>query len=395
MTVQTDQYLIAKRRLIVRDAVTFFTLILITAVLFAITLFLFRSFAAHRQDLAQRWSERGRAGISAGHPDQAIVALRTALAYAPDDRSYELLLAQALGDAGHLEESYNYFLGLWDAEPGNGFINLRLARLAAKKNDTHATINYYRAAIDGTWEGDGTIRRREVRIEMARYLIAHGDNGNARAELLIAEGNNPSDFDFALVVAELLHKAGAPGDALNVYRKVLAKQPDNAAALADAGRLEYDTGNYGEAYSLLKRAGREGGDVGPEVEAMEAAAKRIVALTPSKDLPNVERVGRILKDREIAKTRLDKCNAQLSAANGLPSALQTLELRWTGKEGTIGRAALLKDPVEQDAAVMLIFDTETQTSQTCEAPTSDDALLLLLARSPQTVSQMSSQKMER
>jgi hypothetical protein len=59
-----------------RDAVTFLGLTLVTAVLFAVTLFLFRSFAAHRAELAQRWSERGRIAISQGKPDQAIVALR-------------------------------------------------------------------------------------------------------------------------------------------------------------------------------------------------------------------------------------------------------------------------------------------------------------------------------
>ncbi len=91
--------------------------------------------------------------MSSGHPDQAIVALRTALSYAPGERPYELLLAQALGDAGLTEESYNYFLGLWETQPGDGFINLRLARLAATKKDMQAAINYYRGAIYGTWEG--------------------------------------------------------------------------------------------------------------------------------------------------------------------------------------------------------------------------------------------------
>ena len=133
MTLETDTESSVKRRLILRDALTFLSLTLITAVLFAITLFLFRSFASHREELAQRWSARGQEAMSSGHPDQAIVALRTALSYAPGERSYELLLAQALGDAGHTEESYNYFLGLWETQPGDGFTNLRLARLAVRR----------------------------------------------------------------------------------------------------------------------------------------------------------------------------------------------------------------------------------------------------------------------
>src|SRR5260370_17132432 len=96
MTLETENDWSVKRRLILRDALTFLSLTLITAVLVAVTLFLFHSFAVHRQDLAQRWAARGQVAIASGHPDQAIVALRTALSYAPRDRSYELLLAPAL-----------------------------------------------------------------------------------------------------------------------------------------------------------------------------------------------------------------------------------------------------------------------------------------------------------
>src|SRR5271156_3739899 len=243
MTLAIDNERDIKRRLILHDAVTFLSLTLITAVLFAITLFLFRSFASHREELAQRWSERGRAALSSGHPDQAIVALRTALSYSPGNRTYELLLAQALGDAGHLDESYNYFLGLWDTQPGDGFINLRLARLAAVKKDMQSAVNYYRGAIYGTWEGDGVVRRREVRLELSRYLIAHHDLSSARTELLVAGGNAPDDMGLALTVAPLLEQAGAPADALNYYRKVLTREPRNRTALEGAGRLEYGLGN--------------------------------------------------------------------------------------------------------------------------------------------------------
>lgn len=122
---------VARRRLILRDSLTFLSLTLFTLALFTVTLFLFRSFAAHRIDLGQRWSDRGRTALAKGQSEQAIAALRTALSYSPGERSYELLLAQALAAAGHTEEAYNYFSGLWDSAPGDGFINLQLARLAA------------------------------------------------------------------------------------------------------------------------------------------------------------------------------------------------------------------------------------------------------------------------
>jgi tetratricopeptide (TPR) repeat protein len=365
-----------------RDAVTFLGLTLLTAVLFAVTLFLFRSFAAHRAELAQRWSERGRIAINQGKPDQAIVALRTALSYAPDERSYELLLAQALGDAGHLDEAYNYFLGLRETEPGDGFINLRMARLATQKRDTQAAVNYYRAAIYGTWEGDGTVRRREVRLELARYLIAHHDNNNARSELLITGGNNPNDVGVELMLADLLQQANDPQDALNYYQKVLAQEPKNETALVAAGRMEYEGGNFEEAHRLLEEAVKERGDAPADIATMLENSARIVRLSPAAKLPVGERVGRLLRARDLARKRFDACNARLSTASGLAAPLQSLGARWTSGDASLSRAALLTDQASQEATIQLVFDTEVQTNQICGAPSGDDALLLLLARSP-------------
>ncbi|MEO6807257.1 MAG: tetratricopeptide repeat protein [Edaphobacter sp.] len=391
MTLATEDELSAKRRLIFRDALTFLGLALITAVLFVITLFLFRTFAIHREELAQRWSARGREAISSGHPDQAILALRTALSYAPGERAYELLLAQALGDAGHTEESFNYFLGLWDAQPGDGLINLQLARLAGRKSDVSGAVNYYRASIYGTWEGDGAVRRREVRLELSRYLIAQHQLNNARTELLIAGGNAPDDVGLALTLAQLLEQADAPHDALTYYQKVLAREPDNQSALDAAGRLEYGLGNFDEAHRLLEQAAREraaagsGGNVPTEITTMLDNSARVLALEPSKKLPETERIARILAARDLSKKHFESCSAQMMATGGLPSLLQSLGQQWAAKEGTINRAMLLDNPAEQGAVMKLAYDTEMQTSQICGPPTGDDAILLLLAKSTKTV----------
>jgi tetratricopeptide (TPR) repeat protein len=393
MTIlQAEDYSSLKRKLILRDSLTFLSLLLVTIVLFLITFYLFHSFTFHREELAQRWSARGQVAINAGHPDQAIVALRTALSYAPGQRSYELLLAQALGDAGQTEESFNYFLGLWETQPGDGFINLSLARLAARKNDLQAAINYYRASIYGTWEGDGVIRRREVRLELSRYLLAHQDFSSARTELLIAGGNAPDDVPLALALAQLLEQAKAPHEALTYYRKVLAHEPTNQVALRSAARLEYDSGHFDEAHRLLEQAIHQQENSPSTHEATTLADKqmledseRILQLAPLKKLPNNERVKRILKARALAKKRFDTCSAQVSNATGLSAPLRDLATRWASKDATSSRAALLNDPAQQDAAMQLTFDTETQTSKICGAPTGDDALLLQLAQFPKAM----------
>jgi tetratricopeptide (TPR) repeat protein len=384
MTLQTDDYSSLKRRLILRDALTFLTLLLVTAVLFLVTLFLFRSFASHRQELALRWSARGQSALSSGHPDQAIIALRTALSYTPGQRSYELLLAQALGEAGHTEESYNYFLGLWETQPGDGFINLSLARIAAKKNDPQAAINYYRASIYGTWEGDGVLRRREVRLELARFLLAHHDPATARTEILIAAGNAPDDASLTLTLASLLEQAGSPRDALTLYDKVLAQQPKNQTALLAAGRLHYDAGHFDDAHRMLQQAiqSHTPADeaLAPTMQTMLENSTQILALEPSKHLPTTERVARILRARDLAKKRFDACNAQISAASGLSAPLQHLSTQWLSPQASLSRSNLTNDPTQQDATMQLVFDTETQTARICGPPTGDDALLLLLAQ---------------
>lgn len=379
---------IAKRRLFLRDSLTFLVLTLLTGVLFLITLFLFRSFSAHRQQLAVRWSGRGKAAIDAGKPDQAMVALRTALSYAPGTRSYELLLAQALADAGHMDEASNYFMNLWVTQPGDGFINLELARLSAKRNDPPNAIKYYRASIYGTWEGDGVVRRREVRLELARYLIAQKYTNAARIELLIAAGNSPSDPSLNITLAGLLVQTGDVADGFTYYKKALQRDPKNQAALQGAGRTAYALGNFAEAHSLLERAieskvSSEKLNVSDDLAAMLDSSKRILELDPSGKLRPAERVRRILADSVISKKRFDGCLAKLGAVNALPPALQELKSRWADSNATMSRSVLLRSLARQDTAVQLIFDTELQTIQFCGAPEGDDALLLLLAKSPE------------
>jgi Flp pilus assembly protein TadD len=381
---------LAKRRLFFRDLLTFLGLTLITVVLFLITLFLFRSFTAHRAELAVRWSGRGKAALEAGRPRQAIVALRTALSYAPGTRSYELLLAQALADAGHADEASNYFVNLWLTQPGDGFINLELARLSAKKKDTPNAIKYYRASIYGTWEGDGVVRRREVRLELARYLIAQGQTNAARIELLIAAGNSPSDPALNITLANLLIKAGATADGLNYYQKALADDPKNQVALEGAARAAYALGDFATAHSLLERASEAQSSpsakqqvLPPDLSTMLDNSRRILELRPAGHLRPAERVARILTDRAIAKNRLDACVAHFAPPSPMPAPLQQLNLRWAGDDAAATRAVLLRSLAQQDSTVQLIYDTESQTAQLCGPPSGDDALLLLLAKSPQ------------
>lgn len=185
-----------------------------------------------------------------------------------------------------------------------------------------------------------------------------------------------------MTVADLLKQAGSGADALHFYRRTLALEPGNVTALEGVGRLQYEAGNFAGAYTSLEQAARERGaeGVSSDIAIIRDHAKRILELAPAKKLPDSERVTRILKLREIAKRRFDSCSAQ-----GASTALQELGPRWSGRQGTVDRRSLMKDRDEQDAVVTLAFDTERQAASTCGAPIGDDAMLVLLAGSPQTM----------
>lgn len=378
-----------RHRLMLRDAMTFLTLSALTVVLFAATLILFRSFTAHQQSLARQWSERGRTELAERHPEEAVTSLRTALTYAPGERSEELLLAQALGDAGHTEESYTYFTSLWDRTPGDGLINLRLARLAAIKGEREEAVNFYRASIFGTWPGDAILRRREVRLELAQFLIAQKQFAPAREELRIAGSNAGQDPDLDRHLSQLLVSANDPRDALDYDLKALAGRPEDVAATVAAARLSDEVGNTPQALRLTDRAlhllSRQQPETSATIEAAQAmrtlrsSIERLQQLDPAESLPSAERARRILFDAALARLRLVTCLAN-SGGTSPAATLAGLVDQWSGMEPALNAKTLPRQHDAQNAAIRLIDTTETATSLACGPPTGDDALLLRLAQ---------------
>jgi tetratricopeptide (TPR) repeat protein len=371
-----------KRGLILHDGLAFVSLIAISVILFVVTLGLFRSFEDHRADLAVRWGERGKAALAQGHPNDAVTALRTALSYAPDERADQMLLAQALAEAGHTEEATNYFLNLWDARPGDGFINLQLARLARKKGSNKEATDYYRASIFGSWEGDGVVRRRDVRLELVDFLIQQKELPQARNELFTIAGNAPGDPGLNLLLAKKFREAQDPSDALSFDQKALTADPHNERALDDAGRLAYGLGRYPLAERLIRKALEEKPDApdAQQLSALLADATGMEDLTLSPDQPAQQRVDHILAAAAIAQSRLKACSVE-----PVPVALSELAAQWTGvRAGIPGgprgvRKMLLEDETAEDTWTGLIYQTEQTTALLCGVPKGKDALLLKLA----------------
>ena len=386
----TPEERLQKQKLILRDSLALLSLFAIAIVLFFITYLLFHSFSIHRQQLAQRWLNRGETALHSGQPQVAIDALRSALAYAPDDENLQIELAEALGAAGRMQEAVAYFNTLLETRPGNGQINLQLARLAARQGDEALAIQHYQAALDGTWQGDGYVRRREVRLEVSRYLIDRKRYNDAKTQLLITAGNAPEDPNIEIVVAGLLEQAHDPANALHFYRKALEHRPVQLAALLGASRAAYALGRYQQAKELLERTlnhpgfDKQPSDVQAQYRDMLSDADHILLLYPDPGLSFHARAERILNARRIAQDRLAAC---LNTKTAVPQQLQTLDGQWKQLPAALHLLQLEQDPELEQTIMQLVYQTEQITSQQCSAPTGNDALLLKIAQAPEAVEQ--------
>ncbi|HEX3660415.1 MAG TPA: hypothetical protein VHU89_03235 [Acidobacteriaceae bacterium] len=388
-TVLTPEERLARRRLILRDAVSLLSLFLITIIIFLLTLLLYRSFENHRQELGIRWKVRGEAALRAGNPVQAIDALRSALAYTPD-RQTEIELAMALAQAGKTVEATAYFNTLLESAPGDGTINLELARLAAKQGKEPLVIQRYQAALDGTWQGNGYDRRREVRLELVNYLLSRREYTPARTQLLIAASNAPDDPLIKDEIAALMEKAQDPSDALSLYRSVAAGRDAPLAAYEGAGRTAFNLGLYRIASAFLGRALVHPGAAAlpPAQKAVDQymlnTANHILLLFPSLDLAPRSRAERILYIRKVAQNRLSACTTSNTAAT--PGLAATVS-RWDQLPPQLNVPQLEQQPDVENSILQLAYDTETATAQVCGPPSGDDALLLRIARNPGAVEQ--------
>jgi len=388
------------RDLIIRDAISLASIFLITAALAVATYFLFKSYSDHRQELATRWFNRGKIAMQAHQPAVAIENFHSALLYAPGQRQFEIALASALASAGKNLEATAYFNTLKEAEPGNGEINLQLARLAAAAGNENLARLEFHAAIYGNWEGDGYIQRRNARLELIRYLISRRSYDDARSELLVASGNAPStDLDMQSTIAGLLVEARFPADALTIYEQLLSQHPENAGALQGAASTAYALGEYQAAYRYLLRAttGPGSSSLDPQLKQADDSQlrfiDRIIVLDPSSNLPSKVLATRLLGDREIARVRLEDCLRTLEGGNtdtalsslvatNIPASLQSVAGGWDAEPKHLTAALLEDSPPLELQERRLIGDTEKVTSRVCGAPTGDDAALLRLALVP-------------
>jgi tetratricopeptide (TPR) repeat protein len=391
----------AKRHLVLQDTLALLSVFAVTCVLAVLTWLIFRSYSQHQSDAAARWKRRGEDALRHHNAQAAVYDLRAALGYGQEDPSTEVELADALAQAGRLQEATVYFNTLWEKEPGKGNINLQLARLAARQGQTSAALEHYHEAIYGVWEGDGAIRRRQVRLELVRYLIQQKRFADARGELLIAAGNDTTTPGL-LEVAGMLAEAHAPSDALQIYREVAGRRPVEPQALEGTGQMAFMLARYRTARTYLDRALNASSPAHPLMdraltEKNLRIANAVMAIYPSPELPQRERLRRVVRAYELARQRYLACTNGTAGQNNTPQngnmqiqnseQMTALGNRWQNARPRLTVAALMNNAQLEQTTMQLVYDTEQATAQVCGQPTGEDAALLRIAASPDSIDQ--------
>jgi tetratricopeptide (TPR) repeat protein len=395
---------LAKRHLVFKDTLSLLSLFAVTSVLAVLTWLIFRSYSQHQTDAAARWKGRGEEALRNHNPKAAVYDLRTSLGYGQDDPGTEVELAEGLAQIDtprSLQEAAVYLNTLWEKEPGNGNINLQLARVLARQGQRAGALEHYHAAIYGVWNGNGAVQGRQARLELVRYLIQQDRFGDARDELLIAAGNDKSTPTL-MQVAGLMAEAHGPADALRFYREVAGRKPIEVQSLEGAGQMAFLLSRYKMARSYLDKAVKSSSAAHPLMDRALAEknlqiANAVVAIYPSEELPQRARLLRVVSAYDAARKRYTACangNAGQSSAPQSGSTqiqnndqMTTLGNRWQNSKPGLTVAALVNSEQLEKSTMQLVFDTEQITEQVCGEPTGVDAALLRIAASPDSVDQ--------
>ena len=351
--------------------------ILALAPAFAATQAIVSHYRDRRHSLAVEWSTRGERDLAV-NAEAAVADFQTALSYSGDDPADRLRLAQALIAARRPSEAEAHLLTLWAEEPGDGPINLALARLRAAEGDVSASMRYYDAAIDGAWTSGATAARRSTRLEFARFLISKGQDIRAQAELIALIDDLPRDPGAMTTVAGLLIQAGADTRAIGLLQRALEVDPDDGDAARLAGEIEFRFGDYARARQYLA-IGAKSGTLTNDDQGLFDVSTRVLRLDPSApDLAARERARRLLLDFDVASARLRRCRTLAASDAAMAARVADLGDRMD-RVAKLTQRKLALDAELMDQMSALVFAIEGLPASTCSPDSPDDRALQIVA----------------
>ena len=240
-----------RTRFVHREVVLLSVLIAVTAVVYGFTQAAASSNRdMHRADAVVRF-QLGERSQRLGDLDSAIAWFRQAVADSPDDRGYRLALAAALASGQLDDEAERVLLELRERLPEDPEVSLQLARIEARRFNGAGARRYYQNALASLWTSAQGDERRQVRIELIRFLLNQGERTRALSELLALTPEVAGDADLQIQAGQLLLEAGDARLALAMFAPVLGDRPDAQEALAGAGEAAYRLREFTDAARYL------------------------------------------------------------------------------------------------------------------------------------------------
>jgi tetratricopeptide (TPR) repeat protein len=357
-----------------REIVILVVLCALAVVGFVLTRAAARANRALRLRDAAAWYDAGRHQLAGGQTEPAIKALRRATAINRDDRTYRLALAGALAESRQDDAARQVLLGIRESTPEDPEVNVQLARLEARHDDLTGTVRYYQNAVYGSWSADQADARRQVRIELIRYLLAQEQRGRALSELLVLSGNLPDDVRSQTEAGQLFLDAGEPRRALDRFRQALRIDPRSAPALAGAGEAAFEAGDYTGAQRYLRAVDS------PSARVSELRAITELVLTHDPLRPGLslrQRQDRVMAGFRRALAALDDCGARQPTAN---HPFELLHAEAASLEPELSLERLRRAPESIDTALNLIYRMEQRAVDSCGQGSAFDRALLLIVR---------------
>lgn len=292
------------------------------ASLFLVTGLVTRAHRAERSRRAELAADHGARLADTGRYAEAVLAFRDALALSRDSLAWPVALAESLIALDRRAEAEAYLSDVLPRDPSNGLANLLMARVTAAEGRALEARVHYQRAIYGLWSDRPLQHRIDARLELVDLLRRTATRREVLAELLQLRADLPPDPDLQMRVAGLLREAGAPTEAADLYREVVAEHPGEVPALEGLARTEFERDNFTEARAAFRQAIA----IDPENDALRqqlALCESVLALDPSlRRLTPGQRRWRSARLLSLAVAVVGRC---VPAASGPPGLHQTLD----------------------------------------------------------------------
>jgi Flp pilus assembly protein TadD len=217
----------------------------------------------------------GRALMMQNRAGEAIAPLERA-ARRSGDPGIETLLAAALGAAGRRDEALDQLRKTTARRPAFAPAFLEHAGQLARTGKLDEAVVVLERGLTLAPEAI------DLQKDLALLLLKRNDRARARAILLHVLAAVPGRPDVLAGLAQVMHLDGEYAAAADVYRRVLALQPDDTITRADLGRclLEMGERDMGEANIRMATGGRPQ-MIGRAVMSLAAASHGRFFLRPS------------------------------------------------------------------------------------------------------------------